>query len=169
MIKNMIHIIRNNAFGDVLWVEPILRYFIENNKRVNIITWKPELSDNYPDKRLFVNYPLPKWQKSILKRIHFPGLPRVINLNGAYESNPKEHILKAYMKSSGIPDTVPLSLPRIYLNEQKKIAPYRESYAVLHIEPHPLITEMFMALIGIVLQLFYRIGLGAESYCIVFK
>jgi len=134
----MIHIIRNNAFGDVLWVEPVIRYFTENNKSVNIITWKPELFNNYPSKHLFVNYPLPKWQKSILKRIQIPGLPKVINLNGAYESNPKVHILKAYMEKSGIPDTVPLSLPRIYLDEQEKIAPYKEPYAVLHVEPHPI-------------------------------
>ena len=133
----MIHIVRNNAFGDVLWVEPVARHFIDKGNIVNILTWKHEVFNNYPSDRLYVNHPLPKWQKSILKRVSIPGLPKLINLNGAYESRPQVHFLQAYFDKAGITDT-PLSPPKLYLNNKEKISLYSEKYVVLHIETHSI-------------------------------
>jgi hypothetical protein len=126
----MIHITRTRALGDVLWVEPIIRYFLERQEKVNVSTLYPEVFENYPLKGLSINQCVfensPKEQK----------LQRYIDLNMSYERRPKMHILQAYMQESLI-DEMSLSYPKIYLSKQEQKPLIEGSYAVLHIDSKP--------------------------------
>ncbi|MCR6640699.1 MAG: hypothetical protein NVV82_17315 [Sporocytophaga sp.] len=70
----MIHIYRANAFGDVLWTEPVIRYLVSKNQYVNVITNYPEVFENYPSPYLLLNKPVPKWKKEFAESIAFPGV-----------------------------------------------------------------------------------------------
>jgi len=134
----MINIRRSSAFGDVLWTEPVVRYFLENNKRVKIITDFPEAFYNYPDSNLFFGKKLKNIDKGISsfkKKIGLKGY--VIDLNKAYERRPKMHVLEAYFEQAGIKDT-PLTYPRLYLTEDEKKNKFNKPYVVLHIEKNRL-------------------------------
>jgi hypothetical protein len=134
----MIHIYRANAFGDVLWTEPVIRYLASKKKYVNVITNYPEVFENYPSPYLILNKPVPKWKKNLLKVLPFLGFSKkIIKLDMAYEKTPKIHVLKAYFKAAKIQDEV-LSLPKIYLTEEEKKRIIPENYAVLHIDKNPL-------------------------------
>lgn len=126
----MIHIKRTKAFGDVLWTEPIVRHFINKKLRVNILTDYPEAFENYPSKKLSVN------KKDFIGKLlkldrHF------IDLDMAYENNPKIHILEAYRNVAGIPE-MELTYPQIHLREMEKKPRIKEEYVILHIEKNPL-------------------------------
>jgi ADP-heptose:LPS heptosyltransferase len=134
----MIHIYRANAFGDVLWTEPVVRYLVSKNQYVNVITNYPEVFQNYPSPYLVLNKPVPKWKRNILKVLPLLGFPRkIIKLDMAYEKTPKIHVLKAYFNAAGIKEE-PLSLPKLYLTEEEKKRTIPEKYAVLHIDKNPL-------------------------------
>jgi ADP-heptose:LPS heptosyltransferase len=126
----MIHILRNRALGDVLWVEPIIRYFLEMQKSVNLKTLYPEIFENYPLKGLSINQSI---FESSSKEKKFQ---RFIDLNMSYESRPKMHILQAYMQEALI-DDMPLSYPKIYLSEQELMPVIEGDYAILHIDSKP--------------------------------
>jgi ADP-heptose:LPS heptosyltransferase len=134
--KPFIYLIRKKAIGDVLWIEPVIRQLASRHRKVIV-------SSKYPE--LFANYPLPNvvikkgwlnvFEKLALELEHF--LKRAfffVDLNGAYESNPRTHILSAYQQKAGLPLTH--EYPRLYLNEQELAfrPPVPGRYVVLHLE-----------------------------------
>ena len=134
----MILIRRSSAFGDVLWSEPVVRYFLNKNKKVKVFTDYPEVFNNYPSSNLYIDKKLKNIDRSISLVGTKLGLkPYVIDLNKAYEKRPKMHVLKAYFEVAGIKDE-PLSYPKLYLSEQEKINRFDKPYAVLHIEKNRL-------------------------------
>jgi hypothetical protein len=126
----MIHLKRTEAFGDVLWVEPIARHFIEKGFEVNVVTNYPEVFDHYPSRKLTVS-------KHRLFKHLFSYHDRLIDLDQSYEMMPKMHILEAYQKASAIP-TMEYSYPKIYLSPEEKIRKIADPYVVLHLECNPL-------------------------------
>jgi ADP-heptose:LPS heptosyltransferase len=117
-------ITRSGAMGDVILVEPVMRYFAQKGYNIILDTAKEfwELFSNHP-------YPVRHSSMVDLKRI----VPeRYINLDMAYESKPRQNRLKSYFQMSGITDYV-LSKPILYplVNEKTKLF---KKYAVLHID-----------------------------------
>ena len=128
---------RKRALGDVLWIEPVMRQLASLNKRVIVYTKYPEL---------FLHYPLPNVR--ITSRLNFGekllwALERAlrltryfIDLDLAYESNPKMHFLSAYQQAAGLPVTH--EYPRLYLSEAelavRPSAAGAGKYVVLHLE-----------------------------------
>jgi hypothetical protein len=132
----MIHLKRNRAFGDVLWTEPIVRHLIDQGNLVNVITCYPEVFENYPSKYLSVNHSsfhdnqINSWEKC------WQLSQSTIDLNMAYEKNPKMHLLAAYQIASGI-EEMQLSYPQLHLKEQEKHPLFPHPYVTLHIEKNP--------------------------------
>ena len=131
----MLHIKRHMAFGDVLWIEPVVRHFLNLSHKVNVVTSYPEVFENSPHLGLTVNNSLRYNVDYALDRVR--GLmnfkKHVINLDLAYELHPKMHILEAYFKAAKI-NPIELSYPRIYLTNLEKQAIIPGDYVVLHIE-----------------------------------
>jgi len=135
----MIQIRRSLAFGDVLWTEPLIRYFIEKSEVVNMVTDYPEVFYNYPSKNLILNQRIRNTHKRIDNfRVKLFGCKsRIIDLNNAYERRPKMHVLEAYFEQAGIKDA-PLTYPKLYLSDAEKKNKFDKPYAVLHIEKNRL-------------------------------
>jgi hypothetical protein len=118
----MIHIHRRDAFGDVLWIEPVVRYFLQQDQKVNVLTPYYEIFENYPSPHLSLNEMFS----------YSPG-DRIINLNMSYEKNRRMHFLKAFCISAKVPK-MELSYPRLYLSDEEYKPLISGEYAILHIE-----------------------------------
>ncbi len=112
---------RTYGFGDVLWVEPIARYFLSEGLAVNIVTEHGEAFAHYLHELLSVNNP------------HFFRYTRTIDLDGAYESRPHLHLLKAYQEAAQIPHLLP-TYPQIHLSETEKERKIPGEYVIFHLE-----------------------------------
>ena len=113
--------VRNSGFGDTIWTEPIVRYFLSKGESVSIFTKHKCVFDNYPNNQLFVNkmekLP-PLYEESISLRM---------------EEYPQMNYLKCYQKQARIPQ-MKLTPPRIYLSEVEKIKVIPEPYVILHLD-----------------------------------
>ena len=126
-------ITRKAALGDVLWVEPLIRYFLAKNEEVILVTDFPSLFQHYPTKKFKAVKKLSLWLdicRRIEKRINFGHF---INFNGYYEKHPKKHILEAYFLAAGL-ELERGEYPKLYLNESEKKRVIDEKYVVLHLE-----------------------------------
>jgi ADP-heptose:LPS heptosyltransferase len=133
-LKNKRYIIRYDGLGDALWAEPVIAHFARNTGLVIVITHHPTLFENYPFVNVQFQYRLTKFEK-VLQFLdkHFLGAKTFINLNGAYEQKPKQHVLLSYQQKSKI--NFLLQYPQIYLStieKQKKW--FDEKYVILHLE-----------------------------------
>lgn len=120
--------------GDTLWVEPVIRYFAKRVKEVVVVTHHMELFDNYPLSNVRFQYRLKKREKIRLFLENLFAIKKYfINLNGAYENKPKQHILQSYINYANI--SIPFSKPQLYLSEvEKKELIFDGKYVVLHLE-----------------------------------
>jgi hypothetical protein len=114
---------RTAALGDVVQVEPVLEYFHSKGHPVYLDT----LPEFYT---LFARHHFPvgdysQFDKNVIKH-------RVINLDHAYEVNPKQLHLKSYFECAGISDYT-LRNPKLnfYIDENNKLF---QKYVVIHID-----------------------------------
>lgn len=112
---------QNKAFGDELWIEPIIRHFLGQGHEVMLFCNHPDIYNHYPSDQLLLNcyerlFPLPV-EPIILAFHHYP----------------KMHFLEAYRIQAGIPD-MPLSLPKLYLNSAEKQRVIKKKYALFHLD-----------------------------------
>lgn len=117
----MINLIRLRGFGDVIWVEPVVRRLIDLGKQVNVLTLNPEALLHFPSPNFHLNKKIGSY---LSEPIHFMN----------YENTPKRHILESYRSAARVSE-MELSYPRIYLTEQEKVPLLNGRYVVLHLEP----------------------------------
>jgi len=115
---------RTAAIGDVLLVEPIMRYYA--HKGYNVVLDTPV--DIF---ELFTHHYFPIKHISQFDASRITP-EKVINLDFAYEVKPRQNRLKSYFEFCGIKD-YKLSRPIIYpfVNEKTKLF---KKYAILHID-----------------------------------
>ncbi len=133
--KRTIYLVRKQAIGDVLWIEPVIKALATQYKRVIVLTRFPELFENYPYKNVVFRSKISLLEKLLIKTEKRFGISFFsINLNKSYEEKPLQHILHAYQQKAGLPITN--DLPALYLseNELQKDAAIKGKYVVLHIE-----------------------------------
>ena len=124
---------RKNAMGDVVMVEPVMRYFHDKGYRV-VLDTLPQFH------LLFINHDF---------KVHRVGevdqrlldTAKIVNLNMAYESNPKQLHLKSYFEYAGISEeeyTPYLKSPKLSvgfpLTKETKLF---KKYCVLHVDNRP--------------------------------
>jgi hypothetical protein len=123
--------------GDVLWVEPVIRQLAARFKKVVVYTKYPELFLHYPLSNVRFTSKLRLWEKvmwTLYKAAPVTGT--FIDLEHAYEKNPRIHFLSAYQEAAGLPLT--REYPRFYLShEESAFRPPEASnspYVVIHLE-----------------------------------
>jgi ADP-heptose:LPS heptosyltransferase len=129
------YIIRKRAIGDVLWMEPVIAAMAKKYKKVIVHSLYNELFENYPYANVIFKSRLSFFEKvfcrieKLLNTSFF-----FIDLQGAYENHPQEHLLSAYYKKAG--QNMPMVYPSLYLSEKEKSKHLIQSqkYVVLHIE-----------------------------------
>ncbi len=116
---------RNVGFGDIIWSEPIVSYFIDREEDVYLYTSHSCIFDNYPSEHLFIN----RYDKLL------PLSRNLVSLQ--FEKYPKMHYLECFRKQAAIPD-LELRYPKLFLseNEKKKIIP--RPYVILHLDAYPI-------------------------------
>jgi ADP-heptose:LPS heptosyltransferase len=134
--RSIVFLVRKRALGDVLWIEPVIRQLAARYKKVIVYTKYPDLFLHYPLKNVRFTSRLSFWEKALWAIEKALPLTRFfIDLDHAYEDNPKIHFLSAYQLASGLPVTH--EYPRLYLDEaEKRFRPANTPgrYAVLHLE-----------------------------------
>lgn len=137
MLKNpesIVHIQRTCAgLGDVIGVEPVVRYYIERGKTVNLLSYFHEVFCNYPSEQLICDFAFHYSlnQSGLAFFTHFRQ--NFINLDIAPFKFSKMHLLDAYSKEANIFDLKP-STPRLFLSDEEKRPLFTHDYALLHIE-----------------------------------
>jgi hypothetical protein len=116
---------RTGAMGDVIGVEPLLEYYYNKGYHVFLDT----LPDFY---MLFVqhNYPV-RHVSELNPRVK----PLVIDLDMAYEENPKQLHLKSYLEKAGIEDC-DLRNPKLHFRTTEKNKLFKK-YCVIHNDRRP--------------------------------
>jgi ADP-heptose:LPS heptosyltransferase len=135
--KPFVYLVRKRALGDVLWIEPLIRQLASRNKRVIVYTKSPELFLHYPLLNVRFTSQLTFWEKMLWMLDKWLPIGRFfIDLDEAYEKNPKVHFLTAYQQAAELPET--REYPRLYLsNEERAFRPAETGtgkYVVLHLE-----------------------------------
>lgn len=124
---------RTAAMGDVVMVEPVMRYFHDKGYRV-VLDTLPQFH------LLFINHDF---------KVHRVGevdqrllqTAKIVNLDGTYESNPKQLHLKSYFEYAGISEeeyTPYLKSPKLSvgfpLTKETKLF---KKYCILHVDNRP--------------------------------
>ena len=133
--KPFVYVVRKRALGDVLWIEPLIRQLAARNKKVIVYTKYPELFLHYPLPHIEFKSSLSLFEKIIWKLERFFHRSFFfIDLETAYEGQPKMHFLHAYQQSAKLPVTT--EYPRLYLDEKERAfgSPVPGKYVVLHLE-----------------------------------
>jgi ADP-heptose:LPS heptosyltransferase len=117
--KPSVVIQRTAAMGDIIALEPVLRWFHEKGCHVYLNTL-PQFYELFSDH----DYPI-KDAREIDGRVPY----KFFNLDSAYESFPKELHLKSYFKYCGI-ENAKMTKPRLYQSGQ----PLFENYVILHLD-----------------------------------
>src|SRR6185369_4095699 len=116
--KEPIILKRTAAMGDIIMMEPVMSWFNDHGYRV-IIDVMPEFFS------LFDHHHYPVFHVQ-----QYPGIKaKTINLDMAYEVNPKQLVLKSYYEVCGITDGV-LKNPKLNFPAPKIF----EKYVVFHID-----------------------------------
>ena len=152
--KQPIVIKRTGALGDVISVEPLLRYFYEKGYRVILDT----LVDNY---KYFNGHHYPiEYIELVDKRILENAL--FYNLDMSYESMPTKNHLQCYYEFCGVTD-YKLEKPKLTLpfNIDENTKLIKGKYAVLHYDKRPQpsrnIDINFEAIISTLIQCGYKV------------
>ncbi len=124
ILAAMIHLHRHFAFGDVLWLEPVIRHLATRELPINVFTQFPEALENISCKSLTFNN-------------MFAYKPDHELYHLIYERTPKRHLLASYFDCANIANT-PLSYPKIYLTAEETKPIVKGKYAVLHLEKNDL-------------------------------
>jgi ADP-heptose:LPS heptosyltransferase len=123
--KPVVVVKRTAAMGDVIAVEPVLEYYHNKGYRVFIDT----LDQFY---WLFTRH---KFSVEFAKYLH-PRMPHIlVDLDMAYEENPKQLHLKSYYEKAGIVDGE-IRTPRLYPGTSLETKLFKK-YAVLHLDRRP--------------------------------
>lgn len=136
MKRPFVYLVRKRALGDVLWTEPVVRQLAARSGMVIVYTKYPELFLHYPLANVRFTNHLRFWEKAlwaIEKTLHLTRF--FIDLDHAYEDNPKMHFLSAYQHAARLPVTH--EYPRLWLNDEEKRfrpASIAGRYIVLHLE-----------------------------------
>jgi ADP-heptose:LPS heptosyltransferase/uncharacterized damage-inducible protein DinB len=117
---------RTGAMGDVIAVEPVLEYYYKHGYRVFLDT----LPDFY---LLFMQH---RYNVEYAQRIN-PRMPYTfVNLDMAYEENPKQLHLQSYYEKAGITDGE-IKRPTLYMDLAKKDKMFKNKTAVIHYNKRP--------------------------------
>ena len=134
-MSNKVYIIRDHAIGDVIWVEPVIRYFLGKGKKVYFIGIRSFVYNSHNEKNLIVKKRLNFFEKLLFyydKFVKPTGL--FIDLNGAYEMHPKQHVLTSYFQRANIND-YSLTYPKIYFKPDHSVIEFAPlNYVVIHLE-----------------------------------
>jgi len=112
---------REGAMGDVIQVEPILEYFHKKGHPVYL---------DSPYYGVFKMHHYPVGDYADLDKV---VKHRVINLDSAYEVNPKQLHLKSYFETAGISDYV-LRNPKLNYKVDETNSIFKQKYVVIHID-----------------------------------
>lgn len=119
--------------GDVLWIEPIIRQLASQYKKVVVHTRNNVLFENYPLPNVVFKSRQSIFEKLLSRLALWTKVPRYINLDMAYERNPKVHFLHAYQMKSSLPQTI--EYPKLHLTKQEEQQCLVDSkYVVLHLD-----------------------------------
>lgn len=121
--KETVVIKRSAAIGDVLIMEPVLRYYA--TKGFNVVVDIP--IQFYP---LFQNHYFPVKHISQFDKGRIPA--RYINLDMAYEVKPNQNYLQSYFEFCGIED-YELTRPQLFPLVNEKTKPFKK-YCIVHID-----------------------------------
>jgi heptosyltransferase-3 len=132
--RPIVYLVRKRAIGDVLWIEPVIRQLAAQHKKLIVYTKYPELFLHYPLSNVRFTSRLSFWEKAfwaIERTLHLSRF--FIDLDHAYEDNPKIHFLSAYQQAARLPIT--REYPRLYLSaDEKRFRAVPGPYVVLHLE-----------------------------------
>ena len=115
---------RNRGFGDVIWTEPVVRYFLAQGEEVLLFTKHETIFRNYPSDRLYINKPE--------MALPLSELPIILQ----FGEHPHMHYLQAFGLQACIPD-LPLTYPQLHLSPREKKRKIEKRYAVLHLDFYP--------------------------------
>jgi ADP-heptose:LPS heptosyltransferase len=120
--------------GDVLWIEPVVRQLAAKYRKVVVYTKYPELFANYPLPNVVVKKELSILEKIVWRLERFLHVRFFfIDLENAYEKEPRAHFLLAYQHKAGLPAKE--EYPRLYLSDQERVyRPVDGPYVLLHLE-----------------------------------
>jgi ADP-heptose:LPS heptosyltransferase len=134
--RPFVYLARKRALGDVLWTEPVVRQLAARSGTVIVYTKYPELFLHYPLANVRFTNHLRFWERAlwaIEKTLHLTRF--FIDLDHAYEDNPKMHFLSAYQLVACLPLT--REYPKLYLSSDERNfrpAGINDPYIVLHLE-----------------------------------
>jgi ADP-heptose:LPS heptosyltransferase len=117
-------------FGDVIWTEPIVRYFLERGEQVNIHTKHSCVFDNYPNSQLSIN-----------------AEPQSFPTIFSFQNMPKMHYLDGLCDHFGIQDLKP-SYPQLHLSLQEKKRKVQGDYAIFHLDRY-VKSELYRNVYGV--------------------
>lgn len=133
IFKPTVVIKRAAALGDVVATEPVMRYFHDKGYRV-VLDTLPQFH------LLFLNHYFKVHRLDQIDQ-RLLETAKVVNLNMAYESNPKELHLKSYFEFAGVPEEeylLYLVTPKLSvgfpLTKETKLF---EKYCVIHVDNRP--------------------------------
>jgi ADP-heptose:LPS heptosyltransferase len=120
--KPVVVVNRTGAMGDVIQVEPVLHEFHKQGYRVVLKTLPQFYS-------LFANHYFPVESFDTLNK----ALPyKEVDLDMAYEINPKQLHMKSYFEIAGISGDI--SKPKLNYNASSDIKIFRQKYVVIHVD-----------------------------------
>ena len=123
--KETVLIKRDYALGDVVMIEPILRYFHKKGYRVALDTVQP-----FQELFMFHDFPvIPK------QNLHPELKYKTIDLSGAYEIKPQQNHLESYYDFCGVSkeDRV-IAKPKLNLQFDMKKYKIFKNYCIIHID-----------------------------------
>jgi ADP-heptose:LPS heptosyltransferase len=129
------YLVRKRQLGDVLWIEPIIRRLSSRYRKVIVHTKYNEVFKYNNYKNVVFKDKLFVIEKLLIFFDHFFGTSFFsINLDGAYEHDPRKHLLHAYQNISKLP--VENLYPTIVLSkhEQEKCFFDNSKFAIIHFE-----------------------------------
>lgn len=129
------YLIRKRQLGDVVWIEPIIKDLSKKYKRLVVFTKYNEIFAHNIYSNVIFKSKLSFFEKLL---IHFDKIYNTsffsINLDNAYESSPKQHILHAYQKKAKLP--IENKYPEIKCSKEELERFFfdGDKYAIIHIE-----------------------------------
>lgn len=101
-MKSTVYIRRSGALGDVILVQPILEYLLNEGNQVIFVSRFAGIFKPRPGLTLRLNLNrMDRWRYH-LQKLFFRTNVRWIELDGAYENNPHLSISEAYCRAAGI-------------------------------------------------------------------
>lgn len=99
-MSKTVYILRNQALGDVIWVEPIIRHYLNEGCKVVLVSRYAGIYAHVQGFRGITQLSLVWKLKLKWVKIFKPG--SVVDLNNSYEQDPQQHMVEAYAKKANI-------------------------------------------------------------------